>query len=136
MNAYESLESLQIENESLRTDNQRLIQQNRNKDEYTNKLEEKILCLEKYINELEKENSSKNELFNKVIQTKAEFDKLKQTWSEKYTKLEENYLCLKKKTDDCSSQGINTHLQQQRKNNSKIDKCISNINNVSYLIYL
>lgn len=123
MENYEQLTAIQIENENLRIENQKLISQNATKDDYISKLEEKINCMEKYINELEKENQSKSELYETIANTKVEFEKLKKNWGEKYQRLEDRYTKLKYKYE-------NQKMMIPHRDNEKIDKCISNINNV------
>lgn len=96
-----------------------LIEQNRNKDEYIRKLEEKISYMEKYIAEIEKENERKNELYRNISDTKNEFERLKQNWSDKFLLLEKKFIRLKEQKDN-----------KERLEDPKIDKCISNINNL------
>ena len=123
MENYDQLTALQIENDALRAENQKLNSQNATKDDYISKLEEKINCMEKYITELEKENQSKTELYEIISRTKCEFEKLKKNWGEKYQSLEDKYTKLKYKYE-------NQKMMIPQRDNQKIDKCISNINNV------
>ena len=54
---------------------------------------------------------------------KCEFEKLKKNWGEKYQRLEDKYTKLKYKYE-------NQKMMIPQRDNQKIDKCISNINNV------
>lgn len=123
MNSDNPVSILQMENESLRQENQKLYEQNQTKDNYITKLEEKIGCMEKYVLELEKENQEKTELYKNISNTKFEFEKLKKNWFEKYQKLQEKYSKLKTKYEKEKN-------QIPQRDNARIDKCISNINNV------
>ena len=124
MNDYSILEK---ENYELRNEHERLFQKSIKRENYINELEKKISILENNFYKKQKEEQKKKELFDAVENTKENLGFLKQLYIQKFTQLQNKFIKLKENIEQ-----ENTTIENNNNyfSNIKINKYISKIDTV------